>query len=452
MRVIRLTFGAILAAGVLIGALAAGGHAATVTPTVIQAFSASVTTVTYGTPVTVTGQLTEANEPAVGVPGEPVSIVDTYYTRDTLATVTTDSNGDFTATVTPQYAGYLIATFAGDTATGYEASASPMVRISAQQPLPVPNVTLNPQPASQVNAGANLTFTGKATITIAGQSEPLAGEPVGISTAPYSGEAVQWAVTGSDGTFSFTVPANDGPTWQAFVLPPYYRDSGLPLYREGWSNVELVTVVFKTRVLSFKVPAKAEAHAKYTVSGVVQEWDGTAWTGAPYVTVSGYYQVLPSTKWQPLALGTYADAQGNFSASASISNIGHLRWQIRVPKQAGGFIYEPASSGTQDSWVVDRTYVTQMSGGRVGSYTDIGAIVQDWPWPSGGESFGTVKGVAKLYYHPRGTTKWTYLASATLQARGAVQFVYHRSLSGYFEVVFPAQGNYLGSSGEKKVS
>jgi hypothetical protein len=53
--------------------------------------------------------------------------------------------------------------------------------------------------------------------------------------------------------------------------------------------------------------------------------------------------------------------------------------------------------------------------------------------------------------YPRGTTHWTYLGNKHTDFQGFVGWSIGQSLTGYFKIVLPAQGNYLGSSVEVKV-
>lgn len=309
-----------------------------------------------------------------------------------------------------------------------------------------PSITLNPQKKSTVDAGASLTFTGKATVTEDGTTYALADVPVGL-VGDFGNSAVAQANTDSDGNFSVTVPANDGPFWQAEVLPQYGNPWDFYNYNE--SRTVEVNALYKSRVLSFKVPAKADS--SYSVTGVVQVWDGTAWTAADSAAVYGYYRELPSGSWHKAFTGYTVN--GKFTGQASDWPIGHLRWKIEVPRQGDdNGIVEASSSGTHDDWVVSRTYEDAFNTYSEPTYTNILGFITTAPSNQPNVFYGNpVRGIVKFYYHPRGTTKWTYLGEKPTNSLGAVGWSVDKT-SGYVEIVYPAQGNYLTSSKEVKIS
>jgi hypothetical protein len=78
--------------------------------------------------------------------------------------------------------------------------------------------------------------------------------------------------------------------------------------------------------------------------------------------------------------------------------------------------------------------------------TMVHARVQDW-CANGQQTFGQVKGkIVKVYYHPRGSTTWRLIAQQYTDANGFVDYTRYSVVRGYFMVVFPAQGCYLGSA------
>jgi hypothetical protein len=217
-----------------------------------------------------------------------------------------------------------------------------------------------------------------------------------------------------------------------------------------------VAVEYKTRIIDFKAPAKAETHSNFRVSGVVQQWDGSRWQAADYPDVGLYYQHLPSTRWIKLP----GDAQARQSTGGSFSfqmteqtPLGHIRWKAVVPKQeSGDEIFATSTSTTPQTWVVDHTYEDAFSTYREPTYTNILGYITDAPSNQANVFYGyPVPGVVKFYYHPRGTTKWTYLGHKRTDSLGGVGWSLDKT-SGYFEIVYPAQGNYLASSKEVKIS
>jgi hypothetical protein len=222
------------------------------------------------------------------------------------------------------------------------------------------------------------------------------------------------------------------------------------------TSTEQVAVEYKTRIIDLKAPVRAETHSIFRVSGVVQQWDGSQWQAADYPLVNLYYQVLPSTKWikEPGATQAWQSTGGSFSFQQTEETpLGHIRWKAVVPKQvAGNVIFDSSTSATLQTWVVDHTYEDGLYTFRAPAYTNVEAYILDEPSKPGDTLSGyPVPGIAQLYYHPRGTTHWTYLGSKRTDFQGFVGWSTGKPLTGYFKIVFPAQGNYLGSSVEVKV-
>lgn len=205
-----------------------------------------------------------------------------------------------------------------------------------------------------------------------------------------------------------------------------------------------VTVKVQTRVPTFTVPASREVHSLFKISGTAQRRAGSGWTAATSVLVDYFFRVLPSSKWNYAGTGR-TNSRGAFSSELGLIKFGHLAWQARVRTQTQhGTEYLTSSSVTRDSFFTDRTYVTEFVALHLHGVTDLGAIIQDWP-QSGGVSYTTVRGVAKFYYHPKGTSTWRYLGSDRTSSIGAVADDLSGTVDGYFRIVFPAQGYFLGS-------
>jgi hypothetical protein len=205
-----------------------------------------------------------------------------------------------------------------------------------------------------------------------------------------------------------------------------------------------VTVKVQTRVPTFTVPASREVHSLFKVSGTAQRRAGSAWTAASSVLVDYFFRALPSGKWNYAGTGR-TNSRGAFSSQLGLIKFGHMAWQARVRTQTQhGTEYLTSSSATRDSFFTDRTYVTHFVALHLEGGTALGAIVQDYP-QSGGVTYATVKGVAKFYYHPKGTSTWRYLGSDRTSSFGAVAYALAGTVDGYFRIVFPAQGYFLGS-------
>lgn len=214
------------------------------------------------------------------------------------------------------------------------------------------------------------------------------------------------------------------------------------IYQQSKSNSVQVNVQYKTRLAAVSVPAEREAHRTFTVSGHVQAWNGIhSWFGAGGVLASFYYRVLPAGRWVR-AGSARTDANGAFHGSAKVVP-GHTVWQVRVAKQSLGDIYLPSVSGTSDSFITDQTCIS-VSVRRSNQRTIVSGAVAD-KCSAKQRSFGAVKGVVKVYYHPRGARTWRYLGEVHAGVGGIYTDSLRRVLNGDFRVVFPAQGYFLGS-------
>jgi hypothetical protein len=201
---------------------------------------------------------------------------------------------------------------------------------------------------------------------------------------------------------------------------------------------------YQTRVESYRVPATHEIHSTLRISGTVQVRNGSAWKAADDLWVDYLYRTLPSGKWINAGVGK-TSTRGVFNTPVNV-RLGHIAWQVKVKQQqVGDNLYLASSSGTRDTFVTDRTYVTHFVAMHLSGATDLAAIMQDWP-QSGGVSYATVTGVAKFYYHPKGTSTWRYLGSARTDNSGSVAYDLRGTVNGYFRVVFPAQSFFLSST------
>jgi hypothetical protein len=217
------------------------------------------------------------------------------------------------------------------------------------------------------------------------------------------------------------------------------------------------TVEYKTRIIDFKAPAEAETHSDFRVSGIVQQWNGSQWQAADYPWVTLYYQVVPSTRWvkEVGQIQAWQSTGGSFFFQQTEETpLGHIRWKAVVARQEdGGEIFDASASSTPETWVVDHSYEEDLYTYRAPTFTNVEAYITDEPSNTSNTFFGyPVPGTAQLFYHPRGTTKWTYLGAKRTGIQGFVGWSIRKSLAGYFKIVFPAQGNYLGSWVEVKVS
>jgi hypothetical protein len=383
---------------------------------------------------------------------EPVTITEQVGGKGpevTVAQVTTDGTGNFDVVVHNLVAGGIFtASFAGDQTNGYAASSSSVtVQATGSDPI----VALASAPKSQVVAGSTVTFAGKAYVDDGGTNLPVPD-----ATATLYRNAVATSVTGpvkANGSFSLSVKPTGKAQWWVEIDPvepwPY------ALYLYATSAITTINVVheYQTRVAGITVPVKREVHSPFKLTGKVQAKTGASWTPAAGVTVGYYYRVLPKGSWVHAANGK-TNRQGAFSLTSGLVRLGHLRWQVKVAKQqTGSTIYQASSSGTKGSFFVDRTYVTLFVALHLYGGTSIAAIMEDYP-QSGGVNLLNVTGASRLYYRPTGSKNWRYMGSCrvgTGVTSGDVGWSLSGTLSGTFKIVFPAQGDFLGSSAERSL-
>jgi hypothetical protein len=163
--------------------------------------------------------------------------------------------------------------------------------------------------------------------------------------------------------------------------------------------------------------------------------------------------VLPRGKW------TYAGSvktrsSGAFAWKSQIHKLGKFAWQARVKQTTvGSTEYKASASAADDSFFVDRTFVTNFVALHLYGATSLAAIIQDYP-QSGGVHYANVTGIARFYYEPAGSRTWRYLGAsrATRANPGSVAIEPAGTLDGGFKIIFPAQGDFLGSSGTRSLS
>ena len=210
--------------------------------------------------------------------------------------------------------------------------------------------------------------------------------------------------------------------------------------------------VYPTRVIDVAVPATHEVHSTFKITGIVQAKTGAAWTAAPSVTVGLYYHALPKGTWVKAGSAKTTSKGALTWAVSGRVMFGHFVWQARVAtQQVGSIEYKWSNSKIRPSFWADRTYVTHFVALHIDGDTSLGAIMQDYP-ASGGVTYKNVSGVAKFYWRPVGSKTWRYLGSShTNSSIGGVSVEPAGTLDGTFQIVFPAQGIFLGSSAEQSL-
>lgn len=397
--------------------------------------------------LTLDGRLVDAGTSAPIATPESVTISEQVAGTGTavvVATTTTGTSGSFAVTFSKLTAtGNFTASFAGDAANGYAASTSDDV-VPFTNPTPGPAVTLTSVPKSQVAPGTSVTFAGKAYVDVDGGKLPPPdatatlyrnGVPTGV-TAPL----------GATGTFALSFKPTGKNSW--FILVAEAVPATYALY-QGYASKSVVidaVNVYQTRAETLSVPATHEVHSPVKVAGTVQAKTGSGWKPASGLTVAYYYRTLPKGNWLHVA-NSRTNSHGAFGRQWGLVKFGHLEWQVKVAQQQIGSTVYQASSATRDSFFVDRTYVTHVVAMHLYGGTDVACIMQDYPEAGGsGASYLTVTGVAKFYYLPEGSKDWRYLGSGRTNSSGSPAIDVSGTLDGHFRIVFPAQGDFLGSS------
>jgi hypothetical protein len=414
--------------------------------------------------ITLTGTLWDVGvTPNTAIADEPVTVTEqvagTGPVKD-VGSATTDANGNFTVTLTDQPAGGIFeAVFAGDTSDGndYAATTSSAVQVIPDYS-PV-NVSYTATPRSPVTSGTRVTFSGQVYVPADDAGSPTSNTPiVGANVYVFTGgeytSASPHVATGKDGTFSVSVQ----PAMTAYYEVEAVANEPWPYCLYTYETGAVGTTITvrnprRTRIEEFKVPAKHEIHAAFGVSGTVQELSGKKWRAAASATVALYFRSLPHGKWARAA-AVRTSSRGAFAWKSQIARLGKFAWQARAEQTiVGSTEYKPSASAARDSFFVDRTYVTHFVAVHLNGDTSLAAIIQDYP-ASGGVHYANVVGVAKFYYEPSGSTTWRYLGEsrATRSDRGSVAIEPGGTLDGKFRIVFPAQGDFLGSSATQSLS
>jgi hypothetical protein len=307
-----------------------------------------------------------------------------------------------------------------------------------------PTVTLD---GSLANAGTSAAITTPESVTITeqvagtGPAVVVATATTGTSgsfavtfgkltatgnfTASFAGDAANgYAASTSDVVIPFANP-NPGPTVTLTSVPKAQVPPGTSVTFAGKAYID----VNGAKVVP--PDAIATLYRDGSPSGVTARLSAT-----------GSFAL----SFKPAGKNSKTNSKGAFGWQAGLIKFGHFQWQVKVAKQqVGNTICQASSSATRDSFFVDRTYVTHLVVMHLEGGTDVAAIMQDYP-QAGGITYRTVTGVDKFYYLPAGGKAWRSLGSARTDGSGSVAIDVPGTLDGRFRVVFPAQGDFLGST------
>ncbi|MFC5182973.1 Ig-like domain repeat protein [Actinomadura harenae] len=398
-------------------------YAAPTVGTQFTGLSTSSTAVSYEhRTVTVQGRLRQLVQrqwqPLAGVP------VDVRLNGATVGTTTTDADGSFSATVDLPSGGTLTAAFAGDDA--HQPSRGDVASEKAERV--GSRVLLDPTPAT-VRAGASVTFSGVAQILLDGVWRPLPRVPLTLT-----GDGSSRTTSGDDGRFAVTVPVAAPNIWS--VSTDANADS---YYRASDGVVRVIEAYDGTRVVSFAMPSKSEAHHDASATGRVQWGHGSQWGAPPHSPlVSLYYRPKGSKTWHTIG-GVQTDEIGRFSILVS-GPLGTADWQARVVRDDSNLA---GTSGLVAHTITDQGHFANLSAWRSTRGTQVNAHLYDWY--NGQRSHSTMRGLkVGLYYRHAGSKTWHWYRNATTGKNGLVSFSGLKLGKGYyFRLRLPAQGPYL---------
>ena len=403
--------------------------------------------------------------PNTAIANEPVTITEqvagTGAAKD-VGSAITGANGNFTVTLTDRVVGGIFrAVFAGDTSDGndYSATTSPPIEVTPENYSDV-DASYGVNPNSPVTTGSTVTFSGTVFVPAddgvgINPKTPIVGATVYVYTGGQYTATSPHASTGKNGAFSVSVKPTTTTTYNVEIIANEPWPYCLYVY-ETILGSKTITVrnPRQTRIESFRVPATHEIHASFEPSGTVQELNGKKWQAAPSATVALYDRSLPNGKWVYVG-NAKANSSGAFAWKYQIHKLGRFGWQARVEQTTvGSTEYKASDSAAKNSLFADKTYVTEFVVLHLNGHTPIGALMEDYPQSGGGAHYANVTGIAKFYYEPTGSKSWRYLGEsrATNANPGSVSVEPAGTLDGKFKIVFPAQGDFLGSSATHSLS
>jgi hypothetical protein len=435
----------VAASGAALLAPALPAAASSAQPTAIVGFASSVSTVAYQQPVTFTGELVAfQGVTSTPVPNEPVHIEIQPTGENQLwlpvAGVTTGSGGQFTVTSTLPSGGRVRAAFAGDTGLGLDPSFSDILVSATTVPS---RLVLDPVPGS-VPAGTPVTFSGTVQVQVNGAWQPFQGF-VPLTLTAIDPMNTYGTSSGPDGQFTLTEPVTQTSYFTVDTsLQGGYDEAG---WFPQWSQASygLINGVSKTQMTGFSLPAQEEAHRAWTkglyATGTAQRWNGSAWVGLAYGTVTVYYRPKGSATWRYDLSGGQTGASGHFRVGVGI-HLGTSQWQVRVVASADTLT---STSATVTSTITDRTHFASAQIRRSSSGSSIYGQVTDWR--TGQRSFSSLRGLKlRLYYRPAGSRMWHASKTTKVHADGFFSFTTAKSHGYQFKVVLPAQGPFLPCS------
>jgi len=403
------------------------------TTTTLSYFQQSVTVSGQVTAYTPTGVLEDVPDQVVSITGEDGE----------SWSATTDQNGDYARTITPDLVNGtgLAGAFSASVSSSptIMPASSPSLELTGEVTPVQVSVTLS---TSVAEFGTPVTLSGTAEYESGGIWLPLADSPIDVTgTDYYSGNSVPptAATTDANGVFSVTLPAQPTTTWSANPAASQYLTAGDAEW--GLPNSATLTVVLPTRITTLDI--SYNPLGQVAASGCLGL--GTAVSSFPDVTAPArtnlYLQYSRSATGPWRTLGAVDDRKScgsgtGFSGTVTPATLsGHYRIDF-----AGQLLYQPSVSATRYAATVPTRFssfdVTPRAVSGHGRIRVTGQLQQKTHgWKDLGGALITI------YIEPAGSTTWYWFRKKV-----------HLSGSGRFSVSFadPGSGHwavgYAGNS------
>jgi hypothetical protein len=373
--------------------------------------SADHTVISLDAPTaTITGNVQVQNPDGSSAPYQGVILVEESWLGGGYGTTTTDANGDYSYTVTPDYPGSFVGVHVQDTTVAAADSADILftTRSSAAQI----NAKLS---ATKISYGAKATVSGTLSYQSAaagGAYRPAANRPVRVSS--YPGDRVVSGQTDSAGKFTLTLPTSVSATWSIQVggaIGDYLLNNrilGLPM------QVNLPTAITKFH-------ASLDRYWRVSLSGCLALAKPIQYATPPVATaLTIQYSVgTPNGPWRTLTknltLGLPCGTQGVWFSRTVTAPANLVYYRAYYPGASG---YLATTSGKSLAWkYADRITNFSVSPTVVASNGDITVKGQlQYYASSAWHNYGGQ--VVYIVFRQKGTSAWYWIVKVTTNSAG----------------------------------
>jgi hypothetical protein len=423
-------------AGLIAPATAPANAAAPREPAAAAATSLTLAPVPVSYPglqATITGTL-EVQGTGQPIPGQVISVRFSGCPGPgvSIGTATTGTDGSFTLTTTLPGAGYIYATFAGDTT--HAAVTTEIPTTNADMPT---RVTLDPLP-NPVTAFSMIQVTGSVQVQQPdGTWIPAVCAPVTIHGHTYPTSI--FTETRADGTYTAYLSVDDTGPFQASVGGPSQYAFTEPAQSATQSPAVNPAATQVAGFAPAATPEIAQDGLSFTAQGLVQStaFGGTTWTlASPSLPAQLWFQPQGSATWTLMAAGPlfgnppFAGIPGYLPDGQPAEG----SWQIRtLPTD----VFQATQSPIITVPVKVRTWINGAAittGRRHHHFT---GTLDDQPaaGPLAGQQI-------RLYYRLPGTRRWHYLTTTSTNTAG--RFSFPLTTAGrWYRAAYPGHGYYL---------